>query len=90
MLRRVRWWIAERVDYVRTATVLWLLDRVAGPLPATEQDMERDAVREARRVGSPVGRAGEVTVGDRSGEPLSKFRSVDFPLCHMHPTQAVL
>jgi hypothetical protein len=45
--------LAARVDYGWTLARLWLLDRIAGPTPATEADVVREREMERLRRAFP-------------------------------------
>jgi hypothetical protein len=41
-LRRLFWHVADQFDYLRTLATLRILDALAGPLPETEADRQRE------------------------------------------------
>jgi hypothetical protein len=45
-LRRIWWRIADRCDYVLTLVWLRILDALAGPLPKTPEDQQRERHRD--------------------------------------------
>jgi len=52
-LRRLSWRVADDLDYLWTLATLRILDWLAGPLPETPADQQRDRDRERLRRAFP-------------------------------------
>jgi hypothetical protein len=52
-LRRLFWRVADDLDYLWTLATLRILDWLAGPLPETPADQQRDRDRERLRRAFP-------------------------------------
>jgi hypothetical protein len=52
-LRRLFWRVADQLDYLVTLALLRILDKLAGPLPETPADRQRQRDRERIRRAFP-------------------------------------
>jgi hypothetical protein len=53
-LRRLFWRVADALDYLWTLATLRILDALAGPLPETEADRQRERDQERIRKAFPA------------------------------------